>query len=71
MRKFRTEKRSNYMSIQDAAQDFTTEYLLSKIPSLDSMKVAKAYLSELESRIDVELTEEEYFEALDKCNPVY
>ena len=71
MEKFKDTPRTNYMSIEDAAQDFTTEYLLHKIPFLDSMKVAKAYLCELEGRIGEELTEEQYFEALDQCNPTY
>ena len=35
----------------------------------DLFKVAKAFLSELESRIGSELSEDEYFDILDKCNP--
>jgi hypothetical protein len=53
------------------AQDLTTDYLINEVVKTDKIKVAKCYLSELESRIDNDLTEDEYFNILDKCNPTY
>lgn len=69
MRVFKESPRQNYMSLQDQAQDLTTEYLIQEVIKTDLFKVAKAFLSELEVRIDSDLSEEEYFDILDKCNP--
>ena len=69
MTKFRVSPRTNYMSLYDMAQDLTTDYLINEVVKTDKIKVAKCYLSELESRIDNDLTEDEYFDVLDKCNP--
>jgi hypothetical protein len=71
MKKFRVSPRTNYMSLYDIAQDLTTNYLIDKVVKTDKIKVAKCYLSELESRIDIDLTENKYFDVLDKCNPTY
>ncbi len=71
MTKFRVSPRTNYMSLADKAQDLTTEYLIKEVVKTDLVKVAKAFLCELESRIDSELTEDEYFDVLDKCNPTH
>lgn len=71
MKKFRVSPRSNYMSLSDKAQDLSTKYLITQVVKTDEIKIAKCFLSELESRIDSELTEEEYFDVLDKCNPTY
>ena len=71
MNKFRVSPRSNYMSLSDKAQDLSTKYLISQVVKTDKIKIAKCLLSELESRIDSELTEDEYFDVLDKCNPTY
>jgi hypothetical protein len=59
------------MSLYDMAQDLTTNYLIDEVVKTDKIKVAKCYLSELESRIDTDLTEYKYFDILDKCNPTY
>ncbi len=69
MKVFKESPRENYMSLEDQAQDLTTEYLIKEVVKTDLVKVAKAFLCELESRIDSELTEDEYFDVLDKCNP--
>ena len=71
MNKFRVAPRSNYMSLSDKAQDLTTDYLINEVVKTDKIKVAKSYLSELESRIDTDLTEDKFFDVLDKCNPTY
>jgi hypothetical protein len=71
MRKFKESPRENYMSLYDQAQDLTTGYLIQEVIKTDLVKVAKAFLSELDSRIGSELTEDEYFNILDKCNPTY
>ena len=71
MNKFRVSPRSNYMSLSDKAQDLSTKYLISQVVKTDKIKIAKCLLSELESRINSELTEDEYFDVLDKCNPTY
>lgn len=71
MNKFRVSPRSNYMSLSDKAQDLTTDYLINEVVKTDKIKVAKSYLSELESRIDTDLTEDKFFDVLDKCNPTY
>jgi len=71
MRKFKESPRENYMSLYDQAQDLTTEYLIQEVIKTDLVKVAKAFLYELESRIGSELTEDEYFNILDKSNPTY
>ena len=71
MNKFRVSPRSNYMSLSDKAHDLSTKYLISQVVKTDKIKIAKCFLSELESRIDSELTEDEYFDVLDKCNPTY
>jgi len=59
------------MSLSDKAQDLTTDYLINEVVKTDKIKVAKSYLSELESRIDTDLTEDKFFDVLDKCNPTY
>jgi len=69
MKVFKDLPRTNYMSLADQAQDLTTEYLIQEVIKTDLFKVAKAFLSELESRIGSELSEDEYFDILDKCNP--
>lgn len=71
MRVFKESPRQNYMSLQDQAQDLTTEYLIQEVIKTDLFKVAKAFLCELEDRIGSELTEDEYFDILDKCNPTH
>ena len=71
MTKFRVSPRTNYMSLADMAQDLTTEYLINKAVNSDSIKESKALLCELEGRIDSDLTEDQYFDVLDKCNPTY
>lgn len=71
MKVFKNSPRANYMSLFDQAQDLTTEYLIQQVIKTDLVKVAKAFLSELESRIGSELTEDEYFDVLNKCNPTY
>lgn len=71
MNKFRVSPRSNYMSLSDKAQDLTTDYLINEVVKTDKIKVAKSYLSELENRIDTDLTEDKFFDVLDKCNPTY
>ena len=71
MTKFRVSPRTNYMSLADMAQDLTTEYLINKAVNSDSIKECKALLCELEGRIDSDLTEDQYFDVLDKCNPTY
>lgn len=71
MKVFKESPRQNYMSLQDQAQDLTTEYLIQEVIKTDSVKVAKAFLYELAIRIDSELTEDEYFDILDKCNPTH
>ena len=53
------------------AQDLTTEYLINKVVNSDSIKECRDLLSELEGRIDSDLTEDQYFDVLDKCNPTY
>ena len=69
MKVFKDLPRANYMSLADQAQDLTTEYLIQEVIKTDLFKVAKAFLSELDSRIGSELSEDEYFDILDKCNP--
>jgi len=59
------------MSLTDMAQDLTTEYLINKVVNSDSIKECRDLLSELEGRIDSDLTEDQYFDVLDKCNPTY
>jgi len=71
MNKFRVSPRTNYMSLTDMAQDLTTEYLINKVVNSDSIKECRDLLSELEGRIDSDLTEDQYFDVLDKCNPTY
>ena len=71
MNKFRVSPRSNYMSLSDKAQDLTTDYLINEVVKTDKIKVAKSYLSELDNRIDTDLTEDKFFDVLDKCNPTY
>ncbi len=71
MEKFRVKPRTKYLSLSDMAQDLKTDYMISKVIVSKSIKECKSFLSELESRIDTDLTEDEYFDILDKCNPVY
>ncbi len=71
MNKFRVSPRTNYMSLYDMAKDLTTDYLINEVVKTDKIKVAKSYLSELESRIDTDLTQDKFFDVLDKCNPTY
>lgn len=70
MEKFRVKPRLKYLSLSDMAQDLQTDFIISKVIVSKSIKECKTFLSELENRIDSDLTENEYFDVLDKCNPV-
>ena len=69
MKVFKNSPRANYLSLFDQAQDLTTEYLIQEVTNTNSCKVANAFLSELEYRIGIDISENEYFDILNKCNP--
>jgi len=64
--KYKGTKRNNYMSLNDMAQDLTTESLLEVLPTLNYFRNQMIIMGEVEKRN--ELGEEEYFTLLQDCN---
>ena len=63
---FRTEKRTNYMSLADMVKDLTTDCLVELLPTKEMFDDQMTIMKEIELR--EELSDERYFELLETCN---
>ena len=63
---FKSEKRSNYMSFKDLANDLKTESLIEIIEESDKYSDQMTCIKLIEQRD--ELNDDKFFDLLEKCN---
>jgi hypothetical protein len=65
---YKNTKRNNYMSLTDLAQDLTTETLIKVLENENKLSKQMTIMSEIDKRN--ELSDDKYFELLEKCNGI-